>query len=80
MTMKCLFTEVHQFHVSSKMVPKYQSMVVFKYHYVNEIVYVNQTPTSLARTGIFFQNNLHIFNLLTIMFISMFDIQYRKVQ
>ena len=39
-------------------------------------VHVCQANTNLVRTGIFFQNKLHISKLLTIIFISMFDMQY----
>ena len=60
--MQCLFKEVYQCYISSKMLP-YQSAVAWKYWCLIES----------GRTGIPFQNNLHIFKMLI-----MFDMQYWK--
>ena len=43
-----------------------------------DLYYVYQDTTSLARTRIFFQNNLHVFELLIILFISVFEMLYWK--
>ena len=63
--MKCLFKEVQQSYISPT--------EKFKYWCLTEFVYAYQVNTSLARTGISFQNNCHIFKLLL-----MFDMQYWK--
>ena len=62
--MQCLFKEVYQCYISSKMLP-YQSTVVLKYRCLVEF----------ARTGISFQNNLPIFKMLI-----MFDYATLKMQ
>ena len=46
--------------------------VIFKYG-IFDFLYVHQVITSLARTGILFQNNFNIFKLLIIMLNSMFN-------
>ena len=52
--------------------PKYSSVLIFLYYW---FVYVCDGTTSLARTGIFFQNKLHMSKLLIIMLIGMFKIK-----
>ena len=70
---KFLFIEVNQFYFFSK---RKKKTVPFNYSFIIEFAYVYQVTTSLARTGIFLQNKLHISKLLIIMSFSMFDMQY----
>ena len=56
----------------SKKLPQHQNTVMFKYG-IFEFLYVHQVVTSLARTGILFQNKLNILKLLIIILITMFD-------
>ena len=51
--------------LSFKKLGKYRHTTVFKYCMI-EHVYAYLVNTSLAKTAIFFQNNLYIFQLLTI--------------
>ena len=67
---QCLFKDFQQRYISSKMLP-YQTSEVFKYLCLIKFVYAYQVTTSLARTGISFQNNLHTLKLSI-----MFDMQY----
>ena len=48
--MKYLFTEVHQFYLSSKKLTKYQNTVLFKCYCVVLLKYVYQATTNLVRT------------------------------
>ena len=68
MITKCLLQEVHQSCISSKMLPSHTTEA-FKYWCLIE--FVDQVNTSIARTGISFQNNLQIFKLRV-----MFDMLY----
>ena len=56
---------------------QYHKSVVLKYC-ITEFVHAYQATTSLAKTRKFFQSNFHIFKLLIILFISVFDMQYWK--
>ena len=47
--MKYLFTEVHQFYLSSKKLTKYQNTVLFKCYCVVLLKYVYQATTNLVR-------------------------------
>ena len=68
--MYCLFKEVQQSYISFQMLP-YQTTDEFKYWSLAEFVYAYHVRTSLARTGISFQNTLHTFKLICI-----FDMLY----
>ena len=57
----------------SKKLPQHRNTVMFKYG-IFGFLYLYQVVTSLAITGILFQNNVNIFNLLRVILISMFDI------
>ena len=60
-----MFTHYHHYqcHIYFKKLP-YRNTVVFKYYRIIEFGYVYQVTASLAKTGIFLRNNLHIFKLL----------------
>ena len=51
MIIQCLFNEVQQCYISSKMSPN-QNTVAFKYYCTIEFVYVYHVTTSLAKPGI----------------------------
>ena len=60
MIMKCFVKEVQRSCTSSKML-SYQTTELFKYWCLIEFVQAYQANTSLARTGISFENVCHIF-------------------
>ena len=70
MNLKCLLDEVS--FILSKKLLQHQYTVMFKYG-IFDFLYLHQVVTSLARTGILFQNNVNILKLLVIILSSMFD-------
>ena len=84
MIVQCLFKKVHRCYIYSKKLP-YQNIRVFKYRDTGFVLRISGTSgicitytPSLSRTRIVFQNNFHVFELLIILFISVFEILYWK--
>ena len=73
--MQRLFHEARQFYFVEKVTITPKNCNVQIWHNF-DFLYVHQVITSLARTGILFQNNLKTFKLLIIMLISTFDIYF----